>query len=133
MNEQIKKWIKIGGIVFLAVFIIGLWNIIVGTEKSKINDLSVDYSEEGNIGVGRMGGMNLSTQSAKETAVAPMDVSENMTENQGISQDKRVIKDGTLSLKVKRTEEAVSEIAEIVKRKGGEIFSTKNEATASGK
>ncbi|KKQ28584.1 MAG: hypothetical protein US44_C0009G0011 [Candidatus Moranbacteria bacterium GW2011_GWD1_37_17] len=108
----------------MAVFIIGLWNIIVGTEKSKINDLSVDYSEEGNIGVGRMGGMNLSTQSAKETAVAPMDVSENMTENQGISQDKRVIKDGTLSLKVKRTEEAVSEIAEIVKRKGGEIFST---------
>lgn len=128
MNEQIKKWVKIGGIVFLAIFIIGLWNIIVGTEKSKINDLSASYSEEGNVGAGRMGRVDLSTQSTKEMAVAPMDVSENDSfarmEDSATSQDKRVIKDGTLSLKVKKTEEAVSEITEIAKRKGGEIFST---------
>ncbi len=128
MNEKIKKGAQIVAILILVVFLIGLWNIIVGTEKSKINDLPASYSEEENIGVGRMGGMDLGTQSTKEMAVAPMDVSEDgsfaMTGNPGISQDKRVIKDGNLSLKVKKTEEAVLEITEIAKRKGGEIFST---------
>jgi hypothetical protein len=128
MNEQIKKWLKIGGIVLVVFFAWGLWSIIIGVGKSE--KMIDDSGMMSNFGGGMLEGVRteLSTQSTKEMAVAPMDVSEDdsfaMPENLENSQDKRVIKDGNLSLKVKKTEEAADQIADIAKNKNGEVFST---------
>ncbi|TSD01939.1 MAG: Coiled-coil protein [Parcubacteria group bacterium Athens0714_25] len=132
MNEQLKKWGKIIGIIILVFFAFGLWNIIVGggNSRQKGNDLQSGYSvnvpmETENSSVMMKNAEPALTGMTENDSVGSSsgyELSEGSS--QGTDQDKKVIKNGNLSLKVEKTGEAASRISQIAISMGGEVFST---------
>ncbi|MCK9378962.1 MAG: DUF4349 domain-containing protein [Candidatus Moranbacteria bacterium] len=131
MNEQLKKWGKIIGIIILVFFAFGLWNIIVGGGNSrKINTNSqMEYSVNSPMG---MEDASLSSSDSVSMGEVDNGSAKNFSMTEAVSeapsqdayQDKKVIKNGSLSLNVKKTDEAVDQITQIASSMGGEVFST---------
>ena len=132
MNEQLKKWGKIIGIIILVFFAFGLWNIIVGggNSRRKGNDLQSGYSvnvpmETENSSVMMKNAEPVLTGMTENDSVGSSSSYElSEVSSQGTDQDKKVIKNGSLSLNVKKTDEAVDQITQIASSMGGEVFST---------
>lgn len=148
-EEKFKKWTKIGLIVLGLILVYGLFNFFMGgiSSKSSIN-VSPNVLPDGLGYGGMMSNKNdkMTTQSSgsNNRVVTPQSVSSDsmaspMMESIGSSSgeavmddnlvdlsiiDKNIIKNGDLSLKVGSADWAANEIANIVKQKGGEVFST---------
>jgi len=126
MNEKIKRWLKITGIVIGALLLYGVFNLFYGgisnkatyNFKEKPNELlqGVNLAKPSKIPAPGMGGTEME-DSMKLRSAADGGKNE--------FQDKRVIKNGNLSLKVAKTENAAKKISEIAKSKGGEVFSSR--------
>ena len=118
-----NKILKIGGIAFFAIII--LFVIAITLSKMPKNSLNESVSNR-SLPQGLAGkNINPSTLSSEdslgmgEMAVAPADVSTDLPQT-----EKKIIKDGNLSLKVDSADKAVEKISEIAKNNKGEVFST---------
>jgi len=122
----IKKILKIAGIAFLAVIIFGLWNIISGDKKisqqSSDSVLNYDYRGDKMAASDYLESPTSSPDESSRMMSGSLESSEIAAQENLV--EKKVIKNGNLSLKVKKTQEAVAFISEVAKAKGGEIFST---------
>jgi len=129
MNEQHKKFLKIVGIVVLAFLVFGIWNIIFGSRVKKQIDSNRGVMVDDEMMMGVEGGMSAPmsvSQNVEKTMMMDDSYSADISDqvvSEEISQNK-VIKNASLSLKIKKTEEAVAQISDIAKSKGGEVFST---------
>ena len=142
-EEKIRKLVKIGLILVGVFLVFGLFSLFFGASSSKKNSYPAYYGGHGTAD-GASGGEIFSTSTLEADSVqalpevsydsrraktgmmaseslesAPMDASagEPMV-------DKKIIKNGNLSLKIESTEESAQKISEIAKAKGGEVFST---------
>ncbi|HHE45820.1 MAG TPA: DUF4349 domain-containing protein, partial [Candidatus Moranbacteria bacterium] len=138
MNEKTKKWLKISGIVIGVLLLYGIFNLFFGgvsrratynfkekpsrflRETDSVKSPALDMSNSSN-------GLSskIFVPAAKKSEVGSSVKSKKTSSENKESQDKRVIKNGNLSLKVAKTENAVKEISEIAKSKGGEVFSSR--------
>jgi len=125
MNEKIKRWLKITGIVIGALLLYGIFNLFYGSISNKA---TYNFKEKPNK---LLQGVNL----AKPSKISAPGMGETEMEDsmklrsaadggKNEFQDKRVIKNGNLSLKVAKTEESAKKISEIAKSKEGEVFSS---------
>ena len=135
MNEKTKKWLKITGIVIGVLLLYGVFNLFFGgvsqkaghSFKEKSGGLSqkIDSSKAPGLGIsGSKLGSRISAPATGESGIKNLAESEKISGGDKESQDKRVIKNGNLSLKVAKTEESAKKISEIAKSKGGEVFSS---------
>ncbi|MDD3498321.1 MAG: DUF4349 domain-containing protein [Candidatus Moranbacteria bacterium] len=126
INENAKKTLKIAGFILLILFLYGVFRLFTGAGNIGGNSLSVSSPEFSGRG---------SYDMTAGSAVAPMasrDFAGDMTalEESGFASgetavsDKRVIKNGNLTIKVDSTERSAEHISRIAKEKGGEVFST---------
>lgn len=143
-DEKTKKMLKVGGIIVVLILLCGLLTLFNGgIGRNKISQTSMVKNEMGRYGVNSpmmdsgavmseesfgMAGENkmMRDETLVESSMEPMPVD--------VSQvvDKKVIKNGDLSLKVGSVDWAVGEIGNIAKQKGGEVFSTNFYERAKG-
>ena len=140
-DEKTKKILKVGGFIVGLILIYSLFSLFFGI-NSQPRKANIYGTKNGNmigegsydLGVPMTGGDSI-ISSESSVGVAPeskMMRNEVATDNfmevapQEESQaiDKKVIKNGDLSLKVGSADRAAGEISNIVKQKGGEVFST---------
>jgi len=136
MNEKTKKWLKVAGIIIAALLLYGVFNLFFGGVSQKA---SYDFAEKpsgllqeaDSLKAPALGRNNFIPESGSAPAPAMEKMeTKSLAELDEIlggdekSQDKRVIKNGNLSLKVAKTEKAAKEISEIAKSKEGEVFSS---------
>ena len=129
LNEKAKKVLTIIGIIIAVVFLWGVFNLFTGKTNNVLRKSSSNFNTAGISSKGFDGSMGLANPMADDfTPDSPqMMMEENFSESaveSPIPTDKKIIKNGNLSLKVEKTETAVQKISEIVKKQGGEVFST---------
>ncbi len=129
LNEKVKKAFKIVGVIVVLLILWGIYSLFTGGE----NRLGSSSYETGLSSSDRS--VNISAplvaipemvQKSHQTDSMEL-VEGNFIEDRvgsAIPVDKKVIKNGNLSLKIEKTEEAAEEISQIIKGQGGEIFST---------
>lgn len=136
-DEKTKKVLKVGGVVVGLILIYSFLSLFMGeSNQTKRMDLSVG-SKNGNMFNAPMAGTDSVESEMGAVGVAPQSkvmrgeaVMDSFMEEAVIAEDgvqiadKKVIKNGNLSLKVGSADWAVAEISNIVKQKGGEVFST---------
>lgn len=133
-----NKFLKIGGI-FLGVFV--FFVIVVIFMNAYRSMLSGSSNSFGSADVSTSSSLPsrgfsnpLSTNSSKseKMAVAPSAVSDGTSVSQDLAQtDKKIIKNGDLTLKVNNADESAKKISEIAKNNNGEVFSTSFYQSAS--
>ncbi|PIP28312.1 MAG: hypothetical protein COX29_01835 [Candidatus Moranbacteria bacterium CG23_combo_of_CG06-09_8_20_14_all_35_22] len=129
LNEKAKKVLTIVGIVIAVVFLWGVFNLFTGKTNNVLRKSSSNLNTAGISSKGFDGSMGLANPMADDftSDSSPMMMEENFSESaveSSIPVDKKIIKNGSLNLKVEKTETAVQKISEIVKKQGGEVFST---------
>ncbi len=135
LNEQIKKYFKVVGILVGVLFLWGVFNLFSGRSfKNRMPVVQkgmpmmgemhedIEYAGTSN----RMESDGLASRINKQTA----DPS-NLSDGQ-FAVDKKIIKNGNLSLKVEKVEMATEKISQIVKNLGGEVFSTNFQERVKG-
>jgi hypothetical protein len=121
-----RKYLKIAGIVFGVFLLWGIFNLFMGNGSSisKQSLQSKSFS-----GKGISDGMDMMETSSRNLGMSSPEMmmaedSAGSAPESPVPADKKVIKNGNLSLKIEKTEKAVEEISEITKNQGGEVFST---------
>jgi len=136
-EEKFKKIVKIGLVVMGVILVLGFFSLFFGGGSSpkKYNNTGIglgggkitsgnDFQNPMSVSVGDSASMERSSQGMMvESKVAEEGFMESPTTDVTLV-DKKVIKNGNLSLKVGSTDWATGEISNIVKQKGGEVFST---------
>lgn len=130
INEKIKKTFKVVGIVVAVLFLWGVFNLFFGTNKKvdPINGMMDDYS--GGIQSSALPSRDISFSNKLETPMegemmeASVESDMMAVADEQVVEDKKVIKNGNLTIKVESTEEAADKVAQIAKAQGGEVFST---------
>lgn len=126
LNDQMKKYFKIVGIVFGVFVLWGIFNLFTGNGNNPVMSLS-QSSSISNKSIPARSAMLDSAQMDYEMNSPEMMMAEDSAgsapENP-TQADKKVIKNGNLSLKIEKTEKAAQEISQIAKNQGGEVFST---------
>lgn len=144
-----KNWIKalkIAGLILLAIIVLNIFNNVqVGSKLNSIGSPGSSFEPS----VYKEAGL---ATSSKTAASALFDFKEGDNEemetqkekddhypgespadnNQGVKIDKKIIKNGSLSLKVERTEEASERIIQISKQNQGEVFSSNFHERSNG-
>lgn len=133
LNDQAKKTLKVIGVV---IGILILWGIFNLSRMTLNAPASMDLPQSKNISSSGLSDSSFSLpsgiNSAREWATDSSSPEMMMDENSGagsvpsepVQTDKKVIKNGNLSLKVEKTEKAAEEISQITRSQGGEVFST---------
>lgn len=135
-DEKTKKVLKIGGIVVGLILIYSFLSLFMGG-NTRVNKNSLSVGSKGG---NTFNSPMVSTDSVESemgiSGVAPQNkimrgeaVTDNFAETIAVNDgaqivDKKVIKNGDLSLKIGSADWAANEISNIVKQKGGEVFST---------
>jgi len=129
INENVKKTFKIIGIIIGVMFLYGLFNLFFGSSNDYVpgNSMPSGYSDE-------VASMPLSADrnlSLKSSAPMEGEMMESAIDNglitsfdEQVAEEKKVIKNGNLTIKVENTEEATDQVSQIAKAQKGEIFST---------
>lgn len=142
-EEKLRKIIKIALIVLGVLLLIGLFNLFNGKNSTQKKYTNNSLGSKGGVMMG--GGAGLQSPMATDSisgSVQPEEISYDkreksemissdmvqsapmMQDSAYVETDKRVIKNGDLSLRVGSADKAAGEISNIVKQKGGEVFST---------
>jgi uncharacterized protein DUF4349 len=127
INEQIKRVLKIIGIVVGVLFLWVVFNLFTGTsDKVGVNNYPTAGLYESKSAADVMGSPMSVSQRNYAMDSGEMMMSERVDDisSDSVPSDKKVIKNGNLSLQVEKTEDAANEISQIAKNKGGELFST---------
>jgi len=121
--ESSKPILKIVGIVLILFVLWSIFSAITGTKKLGTGNLKYSaplgsMADESRVSglemrVGQEGAMEITSNTSMADTSAELP-----------STDKKVIKNGDLTLKVENTEKSAEKISEIVKAKNGEVFST---------
>lgn len=124
MFLQDKKWLKIALIALAILIVWGLANLYPGS-----SEVSREYPTELNTmtkadSIWQERAMEEKTITREVAGQPSLEEPGFAPENPIPVQDKKVIKDGNLELKVSETEKAVTEIGALIKTQGGEVFST---------
>jgi hypothetical protein len=141
-----KKVIKIFAIVFgslLGIFILAvlLRTVFLGNSSSQmmgdsgVSNLSFESPAVAGLPSDRMTNLKSANSSVTDSTSASSYAQtgypvQEVNSSGGNAIDKKIIKDGNLSLKVDSVDEASGKIYEIAKRNGGEVFSTNVYQTA---
>ncbi|MFC1637966.1 DUF4349 domain-containing protein [Patescibacteria group bacterium] len=118
LKDKTKKIIKVVLIIFGVFVVFNILSFFSGeTVETKKTSTPGDYSMqfEENLAVEGMDDLS---------GVPPTRLSESKAVASNVVVDKKVIKSGSLKLKVKSTEDAANQVGDIVKNQGGEVFST---------
>lgn len=143
-EEKIRRFVKIG-LVFVGIFLVfGFFSLFMGKSSNQLGYSTISSSNSRGgvmmdssyempapmatgmgsdavqVGDSAYGRMAKNEMIASEPAT--MMISED--QNTLVETDKKVIKDGNLSLQIEDTEKSAQEISNIVKGKGGEVFAT---------
>lgn len=133
IKEKMKKVIKVVGIVILVLFLYGVFRLFFGSAKySSSNSVSSNYGmmdadmrESATVGMPseepRMSGTSTMMGNVSKSISVE---DEAVSTDADIPSDKKIIKNGNLSLKVESTEDAADKVSQISKSQGGEVFST---------
>jgi len=134
LNEQTKKTFKILGIILGILFIWGILNLFMGAGNRTGGEIEQSFAPSPmnwsqNKNVSNMMGTSSSVAPEREHLINPtgMTLDEEKTEDvsdSSILNDKKIIKNGRLSLRVEKTEEAIKKISQIAKEQEGEVFAT---------
>ncbi|HFC36096.1 MAG TPA: DUF4349 domain-containing protein [Candidatus Moranbacteria bacterium] len=131
-NEKIKKYLKVISVLIGVLFLWGIFNLFTG--RSINNKMTTEPAQ-----TPMMSGASkndLSWQSNVNKVSDAVKFSENVqvvnrkedtllnSDSDKIISDKKIIKNGSLNLKVDKVPQATKEIGNIVRGLGGEIFST---------
>lgn len=125
INDQAKKFLKIFGIVLGILIVWGIFNLFKGNvAHAPLN--SLPQAGEKNISSSDDAVMDSPSRNYEMSAPEMMvqDSSGIIAEENSLLVDKKIIKNGSLDLRVEKTETAVEKISQIVKGQGGEVFST---------
>lgn len=136
MSERIKKWLKVIGIIVGALLLYGIFNLFFGgvyrqttlNYKEGQDESAQSLNSPGaikNMGSSISKSDSVSAPAMERSTAGVLAESEEMLGEDEETQDKRVIKNGNLSLKVEKTEEAAKKISEFAKFRGGEVFSSR--------
>ena len=122
LDEKVKKALTIVGVILALLILWGILNLFTGNTKrimpSPMGGFSMDDTDS-SFGVAPMMDYEIdSSEMAMKNAAV-----ESIPETPALI-DKKIIKNGSLSLKVEKTEKAAEEISQIVKNEGGEVFSS---------
>ncbi|HFC76853.1 MAG TPA: DUF4349 domain-containing protein [Candidatus Moranbacteria bacterium] len=131
LNEKVKKYLKVGGIVITILFLWGVFNLFTGGRKFA----SRYYNMSDQVGMPMMSEtQNDMPEHSKILNNKIVDGSFKAGENNirknssnnfdNQTSDKKIIKNGSLNLKVDKISQATEEISNIIQGLGGEIFST---------
>lgn len=149
-EEKIRRLVKIGLSIVGILIVFGLFVIIVKSNGSTLS--SGSYSVNNKMGTGMdsvsygsgvrmMNPLSSSSQISEgptgkmidpEMASGEMMVEASVVEDANYEIDKKIIKNGNLSLKVGSTDWATEQISNIAKEKGGDVFSTNVYETIKG-
>lgn len=151
-EEKFKKWIKVSLIVLGLVLVYGLFNFFIGGISSKssinVNPGGLGYGgmmsdkTSGMVTQNSVGSRTMAPDSSSfDNIVSPM--MESVGSSDGgvilddnsatVITDKKIIKNGDLMLKVESAQTAIGKITDIVKNKGGEVFSTNFSENTKGR
>ncbi|KKP68094.1 MAG: hypothetical protein UR66_C0008G0002 [Candidatus Moranbacteria bacterium GW2011_GWE1_35_17] len=138
-DEKTKKVLKIGGIVVSLILIYSLFTLFFGggMQTKKVSPASLSKNNmNGGYGINSpmmsaesidsdavSAGVAQGNRMMKESVATDNFIQTEVDESAQIT-DKKVIKNGDLSLKIGSADWAANEISNIVKQKGGEVFST---------
>ena len=145
-DEKTKKILKVGGIILGLILIYGFFTLFIGSnlggnlqtgkstlpnlEKSDmrgsgygINDATPMVSTS-SVQVGMDSASVVSEGKMMGSEIVSDTTGENIAESDTQISDKKVIKNGDLSLRVGSVDWATDKISDIAKEKGGEVFST---------
>jgi len=143
-EEKIRKFVKVG-LAFVGIFLVfGFFSIFMGKKSNQLNYSTVGspnsrggvmmnsgYEMQSPMATGIDSdsvqiGDNAYDKMAKTEIVAsePMTMMAAEGQNNSVETDKKVIKNGNLSLQIEDTEKSAQEISSIVREKGGEVFAT---------
>jgi len=138
-DEKTKKVLKIGGIAVSLILIYSLFTLFFGggMQTKKVSPASLSKNNmNGGYGINSpmmsaesidsdavSAGVAQGNRMMKESVATDNFIQTEVDESAQIT-DKKVIKNGDLSLKIGSADWAANEISNIVKQKGGEVFST---------
>lgn len=122
-----KRWVRntLIGAVIMLIAVIALRTALQTMVSNRSNSVMMTDTSNESLGFGRMendssiAGIGSSKSIPQNSAVAPM-----MSDSVIAPADKKVIKNGDLSLKVSSADNASRDIAEIARSNGGDIFSS---------
>lgn len=131
LNEKIKKYLKVIGIIVGILFLWGVFNLFTNGKKfvpghyrtsnqvgmPMMSEMSGEMLEHNETSNSKMLDRGFITKDDEANAVS-LDIS-----NTQLS-DKKIIKNGNLTLKVEKVDESTKKIDEIVQGLDGEVFST---------
>ncbi|MDH4330578.1 MAG: DUF4349 domain-containing protein [Candidatus Moranbacteria bacterium] len=128
-NESLKKALKIAGLIFVTLLLLSVWSVFfgrsenLGVKKGGNVMIHEEESDVSTIGMPQLmsdsEGMMMERGSVYDLTNETIAVSDS-----SVVADKKIIKNGSLNLKVENTEEASKEVSMIAKSQGGEVFST---------
>jgi hypothetical protein len=131
MTEKTKKWLKIAGIAVLVLIVYGLFNMKTSPIRSPKGDSLPGMMLESPAVMEKSGRMLSKSTTTDSMALqetenfSASDEGLSGSKGQEITQvEKKIIKNGNLSLRVEKTEQAVKKIAQVAKGFGGEVFSS---------
>ena len=125
LNEKIKRALRIAGAVVGIFLLWAIFNLFTGNTSQKLatQKENVSFSDSlGSSGLSAPMAANYNVDSASRVAMESESV-DDASGSVNLS-DKKIIKNGNLSLKIEKTEKAAEEISQIVSSQGGEVFST---------
>jgi hypothetical protein len=130
LNEKMKKFLKVAGIILGLLVLWFLYNVFMGSNSYKLGTSTYETGLSSKSSMS-MSGSNASEMSQRAYEMDSVGMAEdnsnslnNNNSSEPVSVDKKVIKNGSLSLKIEKTEKAAEEISQITKNQGGEVFST---------
>lgn len=128
MTEKTKKWSKILAAVVLALLV--YWAITVGKVKKNSLGLDGDRTTGVSLPAEREGRMPTTDKFSEnigavpEIAQAPMETGLADTGSSfQLPDDRKIVKNGSLSMKVSEIDESVGKVADIAKSQGGLVYS----------
>ncbi len=134
MSEKTKKVLKIIGIILLVLIALGVYSWIFNGRSATPYRVSKELQRGG----GLMGAPDSAMVDAEPMMgmMAEEAAPSSRTANDSVEPiqvaDKKIIKNGNLTLKVESTETAAGEITAIAKANEGEVFSTNFRESSSG-
>ena len=125
LNEKVKRALRIAGAI-LGIFLLwAIFNLFTGnsnrTSTSQKESLSFPSLTGSSMSSAPMAA-DYEADSSSRVAMEAESIND-VLDDVNLS-DKKVIKNGNLSLKIEKTEKAADEISQIVNAQGGEVFST---------
>ncbi len=130
-GEKVKKYLKVGGVVVAILFLWGVFNLFTGGKRfasryyNVSNQIGMPVTSEIRDDVTEHRGVLNNEIANKSFKKGESGARKNLSDDfDNQVSNKKIIKNGSLNLKVDKVPQATKEIGNIVRGLGGEIFST---------